>query len=93
MDVEIVCRPDVVGRLIGDIQSRRGIIKADEQRQGRATLHAKVPLGNMFGFVSVLRMVSSPDGTHTMRYSHHSEVPRSVATDPNTFPPAVGMRA
>jgi elongation factor G len=93
MDLEVVCRPDKVNRLIGVLDSRRGTRQSFEAAHGRTTIRAQVPLANMFGFISELRSIGAPDEVHTMRYSHHSAVPRYIAPGPDCFPPALGMRA
>ena len=93
MDVEVVSPQDFVGGVIGDINSRRGQIRDQQMRGNAAVIRAFVPLALMFGYVSQLRSLSQGRASHTMVYSHYQVIPSNNASDPENFPPAVGMRA
>ncbi len=94
MDVEVVTPGDCVGRVIGDLNASRAVIIARDACDGESTvIRAEVPLASLFGYVSRLRSQTEGRGSHRMTFNRYQEVPRNVVPDPDTFPPAVGMRA
>lgn len=79
MLVNVIVPDDYLGFVIGDLSSRRGMIKSQESRSGGVTqVTADVPLGEMFGYATVLRSGTQGRGQYSMEPSHYSEVPRSV---------------
>ncbi|MCC8168772.1 MAG: elongation factor G [Oscillospiraceae bacterium] len=79
MLVNVIVPDDYLGFVIGDLSSRRGMIKSQESRSGGVTqVTADVPLGEMFGYATVLRSGTQGRGQYTMEPSHYSEVPRSI---------------
>ncbi len=79
MLVNVITPEDYVGFVIGDLTSRRGMIKNQETRSGGVIqITADVPLSEMFGYATVLRSGTQGRGQYTMEPSHYSEVPKSV---------------
>ena len=79
MLVNVIVPEDYVGFVIGDLSSRRGMIKSQETRTGGVLqVTAEVPLSEMFGYATVLRSGTQGRGQYTMEPSHYSEVPRSI---------------
>ena len=81
MKVEVVVPTDYMGEVMGDLNSRRGHIKGMEERSGAQVIGADVPLGEMFGYSTVLRSMSQGRATFTMQFSHYEKVPGSVSDE------------
>ncbi len=81
MKVEVVSPEDYVGSVIGDLNSRRGMIQGQDMRGNATVINAMVPLANMFGYVSTLRSFSQGRANFTMQFSHYEEVPRAVSQE------------
>ena len=81
MKVEVVTPEDYVGDVIGDLNSRRGMIQGTDQRGNAQVINAMVPMANMFGYIGVLRSFSQGRAQFTMQYDHYEEVPRAVADE------------
>ncbi len=81
MAVEVVTPEDNMGDVIGDLNSRRGIIQAMEERGGARVVRALVPLSEMFGYVSDLRSKTQGRANYSMQFDSYSEVPQSVAKE------------
>ena len=81
MKVEVVTPEDYMGDIIGDLNKRRGQLEGMDSRAGSQVIRAKVPLSEMFGYVTTLRTISSGRATSTMEPSHYAEAPRSVAEE------------
>jgi elongation factor G len=79
MKVEVEVPEDYIGNIIGDLNSRRGQIEGQSTDQGIASVSAKVPLAEMFGYATDIRSKTQGRGIFTMEFSHYSEVPRNVA--------------
>jgi len=79
MKLEIVTPEEYMGDIIGDLNRRRGHVSDMESKAGARVIHAKVPLSEQFGYVTVLRTLSSGRATSSMEFSHYEEVPRSLA--------------
>ena len=79
MLVNVIVPDDYLGFVIGDLSSRRGMVKSQESRSGGVTqVTADVPLAEMFGYATVLRSGTQGRGQYSMEPSHYSEVPRSI---------------
>ncbi len=79
MLVNVIVPDEYLGFVIGDLSSRRGMIKQQESRSGGVTqVTADVPLGEMFGYATVLRSGTQGRGQYSMEPSHYSEVPKSI---------------
>jgi elongation factor G len=81
MKVEVLTPEDYMGDIIGDLNKRRGQLEGMDSRAGAQVIRAKVPLSEMFGYVTTLRTISSGRATSTMEPSHYAEAPRQVADD------------
>lgn len=79
MKVEIVTPEEYMGDIIGDLNRRRGEIAGMETKGGAKVITAKVPLAEQFGYVTVLRTLSSGRATSSMEFSHYQIVPTALA--------------
>ena len=79
MKVEVVTPEEYMGDIIGDLNSRRGLISGMDQRANARVIDAQVPLANMFGYVNTLRSLSQGRAQFTMVFDHYAEVPKDVA--------------
>ncbi len=79
MKVEVVTPEEYMGDIIGDLNSRRGLVNGMDQRGNARVIDAFVPLANMFGYVNTLRSLSQGRAQFTMIFDHYSEVPRDIA--------------
>ncbi len=79
MKVEVVTPEEYMGDIIGDLNSRRGLVSGMDQRGNARVVDAQVPLANMFGYVNTLRSLSQGRAQFTMQFDHYAEVPREVA--------------
>ncbi|MEV4416014.1 elongation factor G [Catellatospora sp. NPDC049609] len=81
MAVEVVTPEDNMGDVIGDLNSRRGIIQAMEERSGARVVRALVPLSEMFGYVGDLRSKTQGRASYSMVFDSYAEVPANVAKE------------
>ncbi len=82
MAVEVVTPDQFLGSVVGDLNSRRGMIEGQENSHGGTmVIKAKVPLAEMFGYVTSLRSMTQGRASSTMEPSHYAEVPRNVAEE------------
>lgn len=81
MSVEIETPSDYVGDVSGDLNRRRGIMEGIDAKVGGQAIRAKVPLAEMFGYVTALRTLSSGRASSTMEYAYHSEAPASITEE------------
>ena len=81
MDVEVVTPADYMGDVMGDLSGRRGKIGGMTQRGSAQVIAASVPLGEMFGYSTVLRSMTQGRATYSMEFSQYSEVPKSKADE------------
>ena len=79
MKVEVIIPEQYMGDVVGDISSRRGRIEGMEAGVGEQTVHAFVPLSEMFGYATDLRSRTQGRGLFTMQFDHYEEVPKSIA--------------
>ncbi|MEF9878431.1 MAG: elongation factor G [Clostridia bacterium] len=79
MKVEVIIPDQYMGDVIGDISSRRGRIEGMDARMGEQTVHAFVPLSDMFGYATDLRSRTQGRGLFSMQFDHYEEVPKSIA--------------
>lgn len=79
MSAEVVTPEEYVGDIISDFNRRRGRIEGMETKSGARVIKAKVPLAENFGYVTVLRTISSGRATSSMEFSHYEEVPIEIA--------------
>jgi elongation factor G len=81
MKVEVVSPEEYVGTVIGDLNSRRGMIQGQEMRGNATVINAMVPLANMFGYVNNLRSATQGRANYTMQFDHYEAVPNAVAKE------------
>ena len=81
MKVEVVTPEEYMGDVIGDFNRRRGQITGMESRMSARVILANCPLAEMFGYVTVLRTLSSGRATSTMEFSHFEEVPPALSQE------------
>ena len=82
MSLEVVTPEDYMGDIVGDLNRRRGqIVAMDTTSNGARIVKAFVPLSEQFGYVTVLRTLSSGRATSTMTFDHYAEVPAAMAKD------------
>ena len=80
MKMEVVTPEENMGDVIGDLNKRRGQVEGMESsRTGARIVKAKVPLSEMFGYVTALRTISSGRATSSMEFSHYAEVSNAIA--------------
>jgi len=81
MAVEVRTPEEYMGEVIGDINSRRGIIQSMEDATGVKVVRAQVPLSEMFGYVGDLRSKTQGRAVYSMQFDSYAEVPRAVAEE------------
>ncbi|HHT21715.1 MAG TPA: elongation factor G [Bacteroidales bacterium] len=82
MKIEVVTPEESMGDVIGDLNKRRGQVEGMESsRTGARIVKAKVPLSEMFGYVTALRTISSGRATSSMEFSHYAEVSSALAKE------------
>ena len=81
MAVEVATPEENMGDVIGDLNSRRGIIQAMEERGGARVVRALVPLSEMFGYVGDLRSKTQGRASYSMQFDSYAEVPQNVAKE------------
>jgi len=79
--VEVTTPEGFLGTVIGDINSRRGQIQAQEERHGDMVVNALVPLSEMFGYVGDLRSKTSGQASYSMEFDSYAEVPSNIADE------------
>ena len=79
MKVCVTVPEEYMGDVIGDLNSRRGMIQGMETLAGAQRINAHVPLSEMFGYATDMRSKTQGRGQYTMEPSHYAEVPKSVA--------------
>lgn len=78
MKLEVLTPEENMGDIVGDLNRRRGVMEGMGDRSGAKVIKAKVPLSEMFGYVTQLRTMSSGRATSTMEFSHFAEAPKNV---------------
>ena len=81
MKVDVFTPDSHVGDVIGDLNRRRGMIKAQESGVLGVRIKAEAPLGEMFGYIGDLRTMTSGRGQFSMEFSHYSPCPRNIADE------------
>ena len=81
MKVEVLTPEEYMGNIIGDLNTRRGQIEGMEEKNGQRIIKAKVPLANLFGYVTDLRTMSSGRATQSMEFLEYAELSKSIATE------------
>ncbi len=78
MKVDVLVPEDYLGDVIGDLSSRRAKINGMEPKGNSRLITSHVPLGEMFGYTTVLRSITQGRGTSVMAFDHYSEVPKNL---------------
>ena len=81
MSVDVMTPSKQVGEVIGDLNRRRGIVRAQETEPMGVHITADVPLAEMFGYIGDLRTMTSGDGQFTMEFSHYTPCPKQIAEE------------
>tara|TARA_Y100000589_G_scaffold22637_2_gene18783 strand:+ start:5877 stop:7982 length:2106 start_codon:yes stop_codon:yes gene_type:complete len=81
MKLEVVTPEENMGDVIGDLNKRRGLIEGTNERSGATIINAKVPLSEMFGYVTDLRTITSGRATSTMEFFNFEEAPKNIAQE------------
>lgn len=81
MKVEVITPAQYMGDVTGDLNRRRGMMEGMDTRAGAEVIKAKVPLSEMFGYVTQLRSLSSGRASSTMEFSHYSPAPNNIAEE------------
>jgi elongation factor G len=81
MSLEVVTPEDYMGDVIGDLNKRRGQITNMDSKGNARIVKAKVPLAEQFGYVTILRTITSGRATSTMEFSHYAELPSNLAKE------------
>jgi elongation factor G len=81
MQVEVTMPEEFMGDVIGDLNSRRGIIEGMDPRGSTQVVRAAVPLAEMFGYATDLRSMTQGRASYSMELSHYAEVPPSLAAE------------
>ncbi|MDP4120081.1 MAG: elongation factor G [Bacillota bacterium] len=79
MKVSVIVPEEYMGDVIGDLNSRRGLIQGMEAESGAQRINAMVPLSEMFGYATDMRSKTQGRGQYVMEPSHYAEVPKSVS--------------
>ena len=81
MAVEVETPTEYQGPVVGDLNSRRGMIHATENRDNYCVVRAEVPLANMFGYATIIRSLTKGMATFTMEMVRYSRVPKKIADE------------
>lgn len=81
MKVEVVTPDEYLGDVMGDLNGRRGRIEGMELEKGVQTVHAFVPLSEMFGYATSLRSSTQGRANHSMEFDHYEPVPKNIADE------------
>ena len=81
MALEVVTPEEYMGDIIGDLNKRRGQVTNMDSKGNARIVKATVPLAEQFGYVTVLRTLSSGRATSTMEFSHYAELPPNLAKE------------
>jgi elongation factor G len=81
MKIEVVMPEASMGDVVGDLNKRRGMVEGMDTKEGDSVVHAKVPLSEMFGYVTTLRTITSGRGSSSMEFSHYAETPKGISEE------------
>lgn len=79
MKLEVVTPEENMGDIVGDLNRRRGVVQGMDDRNNAKVIKARVPLAEMFGYVTTLRTLSSGRAVSSMEFSHYQAAPSNVA--------------
>jgi len=81
MNLEVIAQEQSLGEITGDLNKRRGQLKGITAKPGGQAILAQVPLGEMFGYVTSLRTITSGRANYSLEFSHYAETPRAITED------------
>jgi len=81
MKLEVMTPDDYVGNVTGDLNRRRAVMEEMTSKQGLQLIRVKVPLAEMFGYITNLRSLTSGRATASMEFSHYAEPPASIVKE------------
>ncbi|MFT6746622.1 MAG: elongation factor G [Glaciecola sp.] len=81
MKIEVVTPEENMGDIVGDLNRRRGLIEGMDDKAGAKVIKGKVPLSEMFGYVTALRTMSSGRASSSMEFSNFDACPRGIADE------------
>ena len=81
MKVEVITPEQYMGDVTGDLNRRRGMMEGLDTRAGAQVIKSKVPLSEMFGYVTQLRSLTSGRASSTMEFSNYTPAPTSIAEE------------
>ena len=79
MKIEVVTPEQNMGDVVGDLNRRRGVVEGMDDRAGAKVIKGKVPLSEMFGYVTQLRTMSSGRATSSMEFAQYDECPKNIS--------------
>jgi len=92
MYVMVLTPPEHIGDVVGDLNSRRGVLQGMDERGEMMELTALVPFANLLGYQNTLSSITRGCAQHMMAFVHYEQIPPYRGPDDDNFPPAVGMR-
>ncbi|MDD3011358.1 MAG: elongation factor G [Bacteroidales bacterium] len=81
MRLEVITANEYLGDVSADLNKRRGQVEGIASKPGGQGIIAKVPLGEMFGYVTTLRSITSGRATYSLEFSHYAETPREITEE------------
>jgi elongation factor G len=81
MKVEVTTPDQYMGDVTGDLNRRRGMMEGMDTRAGAQIIKSKVPLSEMFGYVTQLRSLSSGRASNVMEFSHYAPAPNNISEE------------
>ncbi|MFK7906230.1 MAG: elongation factor G [Chitinophagales bacterium] len=81
MKLEIITPEEHTGNVVGDLNRRRGLMEGMDMKGNAQVIKAKVPLSEMFGYVTDLRTITSGRATSSMEFSHYAPAPQGISDD------------
>jgi len=81
MKLEVITPEEHMGDVIGDLNRRRGMVEGFENKNNSTVVKAKVPLSEMFGYVTQLRTITSGRATSILEFSHFAPTPSNIAEE------------
>ena len=79
--MEVLTPDQYMGDVTGDLNRRRGMLEGMDTKHSVQVIKAKVPLSEMFGYVTQLRSLSSGRATSTMEFSHYAAAPNNISEE------------
>lgn len=81
MKLEVITPEENTGDVVGDLNRRRGMVEGMEMKNNAQVIRAKVPLSEMFGYVTDLRTITSGRATSVMEFSHYAPAPNNITEE------------